>query len=263
MGGVRGVLGETGGLVCDLVIGTGRVTLALWPQLLGLALLGWLLPELALKGAILVPIEWPFAVLAVFALGFVGTLVCTVLMIRMTTTWAAQQRSDGARSRDRRGTTQVLASTLLPFLGVYAAFNQVQDRAREMINQTIARSGIFEGTLIENLNPFTSPGKMIFVLVLIIGTYVVRRIVDLVHERTRWWPLGVLVVVLESYFLLLVIMSGQKFLQSGIDWWQGLRLQQWLDQGWQTMTEAVRGLGIDLPSLVVDASTVFFRHVWP
>ncbi|MGD7789220.1 hypothetical protein ACQCX2_12965 [Propionibacteriaceae bacterium Y1700] len=263
MRAVGDVLGEAGGLITDLVVGTVRTTAAHWPQLLGLAMIGWLVPELALKAAILLPTEWPYLVLAVFAFGFLGTLVCTVLMIRLATTHVARHRGDEVRSRDRRGTTQLLASTLLPFLGVYAAFNHVHDRAREMTNQATARSGVFEDSLISNLDPFTSTHKMIMVLLLIIGTYVVRRLVDLLHDRTGWRPLGFAVVVLESYFLLVVILSGQQFVERAIDWWQGRRLQQWLDQAWQGLGDSVRGLGIDLPVLVVDLSTAFFAVVWP
>lgn len=261
MGALRDVLGEAAQLLREFAVGTMRTTAALWPQLLGLALLGWLAPELALKAALLMPIDRPYLVLAVFSLGFLGTLVCTVLMIRMTTTHAARRRADGVAPRDGRGATQVLASTLLPFLGMYAAFDHVKDQARELSNQSIAKGGIFEGTLLSHLDPFTSPRKTVLVLLLIVGLYVVRRLVDLAHDRTGWRPLGFLVVVLESYFLLVVLMAGKQFLAQAAIWWHGRRQQQWLDGPWRALVDALRSLHIDLPAVILAAGRLLGQVV--
>lgn len=261
MEALRDVLGEAAGLLREFAVGTVRTTAALWPQLLGLALLGWLAPEVALKAALLMPIDRPYLVLAVFSVGFLGTLVCTVLMIRMAATHAASRRARGAASPDGRGATQVLASTLLPFLGMYAAFDHVQESARELSNQSIAKGGIFEGTLISHLDPFTSPRKAVLVLLLIVGTYVIRRLVDLAHDRTGWRPLGFLVVVLESYFLLVVLMAGKQFLERAGNWWHGRRLQQWLDGPWQGIVDALRSLHIDLPAIILAAGRLLGQFV--
>ena len=126
-----------------LVLDTGRVWWRTLPQILAVYLAGWLGSQLALKLAIRVG-EWnSWAALAVFSFGFLAQLVAIVVMLQIV------GRELGVRdlipeaeaAGDDRDTslTRLVSITLLPFLGIYAAFGEVS-RDRVPAGQRAARS---------------------------------------------------------------------------------------------------------------------------
>ena len=172
-----------------LVVDTGRVWWRLLPQILGLYLLGWLLSQLTLRIAVIAGDVSSWLTLALFAFNFVFLLASTVLILRLA------ERELGIRSLipaeeaedDDRDTsfTHLLAITLLPFLGMYAAFGQVSDAAQRLLTEQTVRYGVLtdqqtvNGVLFDLAvdHPYRA-------LALIVGIYLTRRAVDYVHRRT-------------------------------------------------------------------------------
>src|SRR5699024_9128159 len=196
-------------------------------------------------------------------LGLLGTLGAIVLMLRLVAIhldlWDLVPEDDSDRS-----VSHVLAITLLPFLGIYAAVNEVAVRADQLTALALIQTGLLtDRTILTELNPFTSTEKTWFVVGLVVGTYVLRRAVDLVHDRVRWRVLGILGSLLEAYFLLVVIMSGQHVLRSVQDWWQGRKAVQWTDDIGTAIASFAEGLGLSWPVLLADLGTFLQDTVWP
>ena len=109
------------------------------PAILGLYPLGWLLSQLTLRVAVIAGDVSPWLTLALFAFNFVFLLGSTVLILRLA------ERELGIRSLipaeeaeddDRDSSfTHLLAVTLLPFLGMYAAFGQVSARRSATVDR--------------------------------------------------------------------------------------------------------------------------------
>ena len=190
-----------------LVLDTGRVWWRTLPQILAVYLAGWLGSQLALKLAIRVG-EWnSWAALAVFSFGFLAQLVAIVVMLQIV------GRELGVRDLipeseavgDDRDTslTRLVSITLLPFLGIYAAFGEVSQTASQLANEQLFRNGVLSdapsvlGTL--NTAATQHPWWLLAGLVVI---YLLRRALDLLHDRTGYRSLGILVALIESFFLL-------------------------------------------------------------
>jgi len=214
----------------DLGVGSVRLWVRLFPRLTAIWMAGWLVTQLCTWITTAIPVEYVWFSLLIFALGFLGTLGAIVLMLRMVAHHLNLHRLV-PEADDDQSVSHVLAITLLPFLGIYAAVNEIAARADELTAITLLKTGLLgDHTIFTELNPFASPERLRFVLVLVISVYLVRRVVDLLHERTGWRPLGLVVTVLEGYFLLIVIMSGQSVITSVQNWWGERLLVQWLDQ---------------------------------
>ena len=256
-------LRDFGSAAADLCIGSVVLWLRLFPQLTSIWLGGWLITELCTRVATQIPLEHVWLALGVFALGLLSTLGAIVLMLRLVAMhldlWDLIPEDDTERS-----VSHVLAITLLPFLGIYAAVNEVAERADQLTALALFQTGVLsEKTIITELNPFTSTEKTWFVVGLVVGVYVVRRIVDLVHEKTRWRPLGILGSLLEAYFLLVVIMSGQHVLRSMQDWWERRAAVQWVDEMGTAIASFVERLGISWPAVLADLGAFWEGIVWP
>ena len=129
-----------------LVLDTGRVWWRTLPQILAVYLAGWIGSQLALKLAIRVG-EWnSWAALAVFSFGFLAQLVAIVVMLQIV------GRELGVRdlipeaeaAGDDRDTslTRLVSITLLPFLGIYAAFGEVSETASQLVYEQLFRNGV-------------------------------------------------------------------------------------------------------------------------
>ncbi len=250
-----------------LVVDTGRVWWRLLPQVLTLYLLGWLGSELALKLAAVAADLSAWLALAIFSFGFLSRLIAIVLILRL----AGRELGirdlipESERAADDRDTsiTHLLAVTLLPFLGIYAAFGEVQKSADNLANEQFSRNGIFgDNSILGVLNNAATEHRVRLLLILI-GIYLVRRLVDDLHERTgrRW--LGLLVALIESFFILVVIMGGIRV-------WQEVKL--WLEDrafiGWwaSLVGDLARFFAlfrINLPHVLIVVGAFFWEHVWP
>ena len=251
----------------DLAAGSVSMWVRLWPQLTVIWMAGWLVTELSTRAATQIPLEHVWLAVGVFAIGLLGTLAAIVLMLRViaraldiTSLVPPEEQDDAAE----QSVTHVLALTLLPFLGIYAAVNEVAARADQLTALALLQSGFLaDRTILTELNPFTSTGKTWFVVGLIVGTYLVRRAVDLFREKVGWRWLGVVVTMLEAYFLLVVILSGQHVLERARLWWEGRTVVQWMDELGIAIGGLADRLGIHWPAVLAAIGRFLSEVLWP
>ena len=252
-----------------LVSDTVRVWWRLLPQLLTLQIGGWLGYQITLWIAAAVSTRNGWIALGIFSLGFVFTLGSIVLMLRLVGRELGIRtlipRSDD-ESDDGRDTSisRLLALTLLPFLGIYAAFNYVSQRAEELNVRSLLQTGVLgETTLLGQLNPTSSRRTLVIVICVVAGAYIVRRVLDLLHARTQWQWLGVATATVEAFFLLVLILSGQRLLYSLRAGLLDREVFSWLDQFVQSMAGFFRLFRIDLPAVLALVGRFLRDIAWP
>jgi hypothetical protein len=112
-----------------LLVDTGRVWWRLLPVIMAVYLLGWLGGELTLRVAVIAGDLTPWLTLVLFAFSFVCILSATVVILTLAGNELGIRSllPDDERELDDRDASfsRLLAITLLPFLGMYAAFGQV------------------------------------------------------------------------------------------------------------------------------------------
>lgn len=251
-----------------LVLDTGRVWWRLLPQLIAIYLLGWLGTEVAARFAIRLA-EWStWAALAVFSFGFLAQLAAIVVMLQVI------GRELGVRdlipadevADDDRDTslTRLVSITLLPFLGIYAAFGEVSARATQLVNEQMFRNGLLSDgvSILGTLNEAATE-HLWWLLAGLVGLYLLRRGLDLLHERTGIRLLGLLVALVESFFLLVVIVGGIRVWQSAWLWIRDRTFMAWLDAIRAAVLDALAVISLWLPGVVTGAVTFLADQVWP
>ena len=262
--------GRLGGVLDEVVVlvgDTGRVFVRVFPQILAIWLAGWLGSTLVLKVASLVADVNGWAALAVFSLSFLCTLVAIVLVLRVCgielgirALLPAEEAEDDGRDSSL---TRLLAVTLLPFLGLYAAFGQVQDRASLLQTEQVFRNSVFgPPSILATVRGLVSDHQWWF-LALLVGIYLLRRVVDAVHERTGWRPLGFAVATIESFFILVVIFGGFLLLSRAKTWLATRELAAWVDALRDAAVTALRAVHLGLPAVLGRFWAFLTDDVWP
>ena len=251
-----------------LVLDTGRVWWRTLPQLVAVYLLGWLGAELAHRLAIWAG-EWnSWAALAIFSFGFLAQLVAIVVMLQLL------GRELGVRdlipeteaATDDRDTslTRLVSITLLPFLGIYAAFGEVGESASQLANEQLFRNGVLsEGPSILGTLTNAATEHPWWLLTGLVTIYLIRRAVDLLHDRTGLRILGILVALIESFFLLVVIMGGVRVWQAAQIWISDRQFMAWLAAIKNAILDALSVISIRLPALVTQLASFLADEVWP
>ncbi len=249
-----------------LVAETVRVWWRLLPQLVALYLFGWVGSELTLRVAVIAGDLSPWLTLVLFAFNFVWVLVASILMLSLVDEQLGIRAlipADESEPEHRdTSLTRLIAVTLLPFLGMYAAFGQVADAANTLLTQQFVRYGVGGDTVIGTLNRLSTDHPL-RLLGLLIVLYVGRRLLDAVHERTGRRILGLGVVLIESFFLLVLILGGIRVFQQAVIWLRGRVFMQWLADLRDRLAEFLAALRIDLPALLVAAERVWSEVIWP
>lgn len=251
-----------------LVLDTGRVWWRTLPRLVTVYLLGWLGDQLAQKLAVRIGEQNSWAALAVFASGFLAQLAAIVVMLQIV------GRELGVRdlipeeeaAEDDRDTslTRLVSITLLPFLGIYAAFGEVSDRAIALANEQMFRNGVISDapSVLGTLNAAAVQHPW-WLLAGLVGIYLLRRGLDLLHERTGLRPLGIAVALVESFFLLVVIMGGVRVWQQARLWLADRELMAWLATLQRAVLDALSVIAVQLPAVIVRLATFWSEQVWP
>jgi hypothetical protein len=251
-----------------LVVDTARVWMRLLPQVLGLYLLGWLGFQLALKLAAIAGDLSAWLALAIFAFGFLARLTAIVLILRLAgrELGIREMIPEDERDTDDRDTsvTHLLAVTLLPFLGIYAAFGEVQKAAGSLSTEQSIRYGVIgtQDGVLGVLNRAATEHKL-RLLAILVGIYLIRRLIDFLHELTGRRFLGLLVALLESFFILVVIMGGIRVWQEAKLWLDDRVFWAWLDSLRDTLAGFFAIFRIDLPQILVAIGRLFAEQVWP
>ena len=207
----------------------------------------------------------PWLALVLFAFSFVWTLVAAILIL----TWAGRELGirqllpEDGREVDDRDTslTRLIAITLLPFLGMYAAFGQVQQAANRLVTQQWVRYGFLsdQQTVLGALYDLASK-HLGWLIALIVGIYLSRRFLDYVADRTGLGILRLVVVLIESFFMLMVIMGGIRVFQTFQVWLRNRAVLQWLVE---IQNAIARLIMINVPEIVSRAWALVTDQIWP
>ncbi|WP_203567497.1 hypothetical protein [Aestuariimicrobium ganziense] len=252
------------GLWANHVIALTRGALRVWwrllPLLLGTYALGWLGYQASLIGAAFISGRWPWLALVVLSLGFVSLLSATIICLRLLglELGIRDNLPEGAVEDDRdTSIPRLLAITLLPFLGMYAAFGEVQKTANEVIAYEVVTRGIFETSVMAKLSPRT--GREIAILAgVIVAVYLLRRVVDAIHDATDFRPLGLLAALIEGFMMLLLIFGGVGLLRRGWLWLIDRRVARW----WQTVQEGFTTAVSRISEMIPDALSWMWLGLW-
>lgn len=246
-----------------LVVDTVRAWWRLLPQLLSLYLLGWLGYQLALKIAAIVADSNAWAGVVIFTLGLVSRLTAIVLMLRLVGVELGVRQMlppEEAEDDDRDSSvTQLLALTLLPFLGIYAAFGYFNRQARDFSTESYVRNGVFGHwvlTVLQQTRPWV-------LTTIVLGAYLVRRGLDSLHERTGMRVLGLLVATTEAFFMLSLVLAGKKFFSGGLAWLQDRSFVAWLAAVRNGLARVFAVLKVNLPAVLDWLWHLLANQIWP
>ena len=251
-----------------LIVDTGRVWWRLLPIIMGVYLLGWLGSELSLRVAVILGDISPWLTLIMFAFSFVCTLAAAIVILTLAgrELGIRQLLPEDEREIDDRDTsiTRLLGITLLPFLGMYAAFGQVAKAAERLITQQWIRYGFLSNqqTVVGALYDMATK-HLGWLVAMLVGIYVVRRLLDFLAERTGLRVLGIVVVLIEAFFLLLVVTGGIRVLQTFGVWLNDRAVMQWLAAIKNALADFFAIFKIDLPEILTRISAFITDTIWP
>ncbi len=248
-----------------LALAGGRAWIHLLPQLLALTLLGWS----AYYGSVLLSARlavWSaWLVIVGLALGVTARLATLVVSLRVVaehlgvSTLLRSLASDERIDDDRdQSLSRLLTITMLPFLAVYASFGYVNSFVQDLAMMSVTSIGL--ATLLQDLNPTTSTVAMVAVGAVIVGLFLARRGLDRLLDRRRTVVLGIVAVVIEASFLLIVALSGFRLVEAFQLWLNDRAVRSWIDTAMHTLSQLLR---IDLPVFFTTVWEIFVESVWP
>jgi hypothetical protein len=251
-----------------LIVDTGRVWWRLLPLIMGVYLLGWLGSELILRVAVILGDISPWLTLILFAFSFVCTLAAAIVILTLAgrELGIRQLLPEDEREIDDRDTsiTRLLVITMLPFLGMYAAFGQVAEAANRLVTQQWIRYGFLsdQQTVLGALYDMATK-HLGWLVALLVGIYVLRRVLDVIAERTGLRIVGLIVVLIEAFFLLLVITGGIRVLQTFLVWLNDRVVMQWLAAIKNALADLFAIFKIDLPEILTRIGPFISGTAWP
>jgi hypothetical protein len=251
-----------------LLVDTGRVWWRLLPMIMGIYLLGWLGSELTLRVAVIAGDISPWLALILFTFNFVCILAAAIVILSLAGRELGIKELLPADEReiDDRETSlgRLLAITLLPFLGMYAAFGQVNKAAGRLVTQQLVRYGVLsdQQTVLGALYDLATE-HLPWLVALLVGIYVLRRLLEFVAERTGLRVLGLLVVLIESFFLLLVVVGGIRVIQTFQVWLRDRAVMQWIAEIKAAVADFLAIFSIHLPEIVARVTRFLSEQIWP
>lgn len=244
-------------------------TVSVWwrtlPRLLAAYLLGWFGYQASIRLSAWVASFSAWGALVVVSMGFVSILSGTVICLRILGQ-ALDMTADVPRvvSDDRDDSvSRLLAVTLLPFLGIYATFNRVTQAADRLVTYYLAMfSQPTEGFLTQ-LNPTVSPERGWTLFGVLIAAYLLRRGLDLLHEKTDFKPLGLGAAFVEGFFMLTLLLSGQRLILEGKLWLDSRAVWGWFAPTMDGLHHVLASIHDGLPELLIAGWRFWADELWP
>ncbi|MFT4295273.1 MAG: hypothetical protein QM582_07660 [Micropruina sp.] len=262
MEAVRSLLGSLN----HLVTATATVWWRTLPRLLTVVVLGWFGYRVFAQLAAMVVDVSAWLSLVMLSLGFVVKLSAIILGLRIAGEELRIRQSVPLPDDDPRDSSiaHLLSITLLPFLGIYAVFDVVTEAANDIQVDYYVFGGLtFERPVLAQLNPQGSGNSVWLIAALIVGLYVVRRLIEWWFERTGFRPLGLLAALVEGFFMLMVVLSGRQLLVSVRHWVDERTFRVWLDYPGWGLQQLSAGLGVDLSALLDAVGSWWWDTAWP
>lgn len=243
---------------------TGAVWWNCLPQLLTVSMLGWLGYNVFQQLAAMVVTVSAWWSLAMLAIGFVINLSAIIIGLRIAGQRLRIRQMVPLAADDPRddSVSHLLSMTLLPFLGIYAVFDVITDAANDIqVNYYVFHGLTFENEVLAQLKP---QGNGIWLIVgIIVGLYVVRRLIERWFDHSGWRPLGLLAALVEGFFMLIVVLSGRQLLVSLGHWVEQREFRVWLDQPRLWLERAFATIGVDISGLLDRITGLWTEQLWP
>lgn len=248
----------------QLVTTTGVVWWRCLPRLLVTAMLGWLGYRIFAQAAALVVDVSAWWSLLLLSIGFVVRLSAIIIGLRIAGEQLQIRAAIPLPDDDPRddSMSHLLSITLLPFLGIYAVFDVITDAANHIQIDYYVFSGLtFERQVLSQFNP---EGAGVWLIVgVIVGLYVVRRLVEAWFERTGFRPLGLVTAVTEGFFIMIVLLSGRQVLVMVQQWVDDRNFRVWLDYPGWGLQQVCSWVGVDISDVLDQLGSLWFDTVWP
>lgn len=157
------------------------------------------------------------------------------------------------------GPVHLLTITLVPFLGMYAAFGFVQDYASSLVKLSTVRQGF--GDLLASINPMQSQVVLAWTVGILLGGWLFTKLADPWQERSRY-PLvvGMLQILVQATLALVVLLVAFRIVESISLWLNDRVYQAWLDQAAAWLKATVH---LDLPAFLAAAWQFWSGTLWP
>lgn len=252
-------------LVRRLVMGTADAWWALLPQLMILQLLQWLVTELSFRFASLVIDISGWLALGVFGLSILIVLAMVVLQMRLVSNHVGGRRLIPADLKlvqarvhdDEFG--RFLGLTILPFLCIYGAFGEIDQRMQRLSQESVAIQDVLAGATLTqqfSIDPLWPKGAVLLLVLLVL--FAVRRSLEFANESTTFRGFGYLAAFAECMFMLLIIMILRELYSTTEMTFNGTRMAAWGDavQEW-----IVSHMGPVVPFIEMLASGMTI--IWP
>ncbi|MGJ3508427.1 hypothetical protein [Enemella sp. A6] len=250
---------------CRVLVGTTvRTWRSLLPLMLLLQVISWFCLQSTMAVAAVITMDHPWLALGIFSVGFVLSLVVAVVMLRVvgdTLGTPAMVPDAEGEPEGRVGLTRMLGLTMLPLLAMYAAFGHVAEAVRQLTLITFAMFGSIGDNLLIVLSP--NRAGVFTVLAVLIGAYVLRRVLDKVHERTGWRWMGLLVTITEAFFVMGVVLAASRWISNLTFWLRHRELMAWWDATVAGLATALHLVNIDLPAVLAWIGPVWQDEVAP
>ena len=144
------------GHIAALLVGTGKTWWACLPMLFTLQLLTTLGSQLLRLLAALVSQVQPWIAIFLIAGSFVVLLSGIVISLRIAGDYLdVDETLPQPQSARQQPMGELLAVTLLPFLGIYASFGVVESATRDVVINSYLLAGGVGGTTLNTLDPRT------------------------------------------------------------------------------------------------------------
>ncbi|MDR1236702.1 MAG: hypothetical protein LBK28_00515 [Propionibacteriaceae bacterium] len=217
-----------------LVARIGRVPRSVWGSVAIAMVASWV----AYFGTILIATEvvsvTPWLLIGCLSLGLVAQLSAVVYALRVLL---------GSRAAFGR----LLAETMLAFLSMYWAFGFVDSNLHDVMDVISARLGFFSfADAVGAMNPLSSPLVLVLVLVALVGSFLLRRWLEWLFDRTGRSVIGVASALVEAVFLFLLGVSGFRIITWVLLWLGNRNLASWLDAALEQIKAVIH---IDLPEI--------------
>ena len=250
MGSLRGALGDA----LAVVINGLRLVARHAPTLLVIYLFGstvrngvlWASVEVSADHATLAGFMLPLAPMA--------TLTAIILMLRVVST-SLSSASFGGDEGTAGPTTPwlgLLASTLIPFLTVYAAQGYLKEDVRRFVNaaaydEIFGSAGAFYGDRANTGRTIIADGTLMVGIVVV--ALVLRFALDKLDLPSRHASWGIVAAYVEVLWLFLIARQFTNYQDRVWSWVTDRRFVAWVEDRWATLTDAVGPIGEPLRSV--------------
>jgi hypothetical protein len=208
--------------------------------------------------------DQPVLALAMFTVGILVEVATLFAMVRvLSADWAGRGGTtpDEEPAPEREPLLHALAVTLLPLIAIYSANGVLDDRVETLVNASTKETGLFdaaESAIIGILTDDWPKAVPVFV-----AAYVLRRVLDTLHDRTGWRWLGLLTAWVELLFLLMVFVVARRVAEAVHGWWSHREVAHDLSTAWSEVAGWFAGLYVPVPDAIAASWHLFWNTLWP